>query len=101
MQLNLIYNIILLALFINCLNEMFTLTEVSKVSDAVNISRRLLRSNPKNGARFFLQFFVQSNYAKQRVSFVERGPFCSEESKIISPRQISSIAKNKLHSTYY
>ena len=58
MQLNLLYNIILLALFRNCLNEMFTLTEVSKVSDAVNISRRLLRSNPKKWCAIFPLIFL-------------------------------------------
>ena len=57
MQLNLIYNFFLFALFRNCLNEMFTLTEVSKVSDAVNISRRLLRSNPRKWCAIFPPIF--------------------------------------------
>ena len=47
-----------MALLRNCLNEMFTMTEVSKVSDAVNISRRLLRSNPKKWYASFPPIFL-------------------------------------------
>ena len=79
--------------------QRFMMTEVSKVSDAVNISRRLLRWNPKNGAQFFLLFFQQSNYAKQRVSFLNASRFVPRECRTKIPWKICSIVTSKLAST--